>query len=220
MSELYTVTAARVEPGIVVSQGCIVLGQVGRSRREVRIPVPPELVRDGRVHRATLVSRGGRVEIIPEEPGSTGVVLRIRAEGCYTKYTTSSIRLGAGLTEIVYGVTAWGDAGNLGTHRDALIGWRPTALAAAIVTFAGGRRKGYGARLVVVAPSPAPELPPVALYDLPDEGDLPLTAALDPAQLVDGGRLDRVLAALPAEHAYAGRIAALRARSETARAAW
>jgi len=143
MAHLFTATRTGLSAGLEVRGGVVVLGESGRSRREVRVAADPGL--GSRPVVAGVVRRGDVVSLTPGEPGDA-VVVRVRTEEAYTRGCPGRLRLGGGWTLLTEGLTAWGGAGRLGVMPDALLAVRGDAEGVVQVTFSGGRSKGGGVR--------------------------------------------------------------------------
>lgn len=174
MANCFTARAGRMDTGIAWSEThgvvSLVLGETGRSRRRVDLPVvltegaPFDTNYDGHrrpvLFNATVVGRPPVLHEVVEEPEDGAVLVRIDTEGTYTRGNPGSLDHGSGegdalwcsgaVKEVARGQRAWGDAGNLGTMPDVLLLLRPGALVRVI--FSGGRSKGFGLRFVWYRP--------------------------------------------------------------------
>ena len=178
MALLYTATTGGLTPGLGIMEGKLTLGETGRQRRRVDIPATI----DRYVDVASVVQSGLNWRI--EAGASTNsAVVRVRTEVVYTRGAPGGLTLGGQWAELARGFHAWGDAGNLGSMPDALIGIREGQTGVCKVTFSGGRSKGCGVRwlfstdrgadwptvgMIDCHPSAHPALRPGAVL-LPDE---------------------------------------------------
>ncbi len=147
----YTATAAGVAPGITLTPQSsppgvqsVSLGEVGRARRLTLVPVLGARIDGGRLG---LGGATKRPSIEAFQPGDA-VLARVKTDQTYTRGCPGSLgALKGAAAEVARGLTAWGDAGGLGSHPDVLLAMRPGSAVA--VTFSGGRRKGAGRRILV-----------------------------------------------------------------------
>lgn len=154
MAKFYTLSVSGLVEGFLTqtspTHGCPVveLGEAGRSRRLVRVAVFaavtvfPGMSSSGCVFCGSLVG-GPSPRIEPGEPGNA-IAVRIRTACTYTRGCPGRLTLAGGWASVAEGVTAWGGAGRVGTHPDAIIATREEG--AARIVFSGGRPKGAGTR--------------------------------------------------------------------------
>ncbi len=145
MDNCFTATARGIVAGITLTTPTTLdLGEAGRSRRLVRVPVEGARVDAGRVVEAGATRRPSLVA--PKDDGL--MVVRVKTDKVYTRGCPGKIGAPCGAMGVIAeGLTAWGDAGGLGSHPDVLLAMRPGS--AIVITFSGGRGKGQGVRLLV-----------------------------------------------------------------------
>lgn len=190
MSRFFTARAGGVEPGVALhskAAGTVRLGEAGRSRRAVDITVDPAVVVgsgwESVVVAGALIAKGGAVRI-EAGPEGTAIAVRARTDVVYTRGCPGRIEQSpvAPWATVAEGVTAWGDAGGLGTHPDALlVADRP---ACAVVVFSGGRGKGQGARLLLALERDGRLRPVLVDLDENAQPELRPSAVLTAAEIV------------------------------------
>lgn len=185
MAHLVTATRTGITGWVETSGGQLVLGQTGRSRREVRVAVDPSL--GDRPEVGAVVRQGDRVSLVPGRAGDA-VVVRVRTEAAYTRGCPGRIRVGPGWSLVAEGLTAWGGAGNLGVMPDVLLAVRGDAEGVCQLTFSGGRRKGGGTRWLVAVQRGC-DWPSVLLIDCHPDA----VPDLRPAAVLLEGEAARVL---------------------------
>lgn len=153
---LYTATSRGLVPGIEIdhSTSCVRLGESGRERVEVWIPVAAGIERENvagriRIGLAAVRMSGPYPSFVEYRPGTPEMV-RVRTESVYTRGSPGSLCLLGAARQVAAGAHAWGDAGRVGSHPDALIEMPPGSAVRAV--FSGGRGKGQGARWILTPP--------------------------------------------------------------------
>lgn len=101
--------------GIECRNGQIVLGQSGRGRKQVTVPVPTGAEIADRIE--TTDSWTGRVVALDSQSG--GVLVRIPDQSGFRGGW--SAKLGPGVTRIAAGFCAQGDAGRMGGGEDLIV---------------------------------------------------------------------------------------------------
>jgi hypothetical protein len=204
MALLYTATASGLTLGFSrIYENKLTLGDTGRQRR--RIDIPASIDRYADVGAVVKSGLNWRIEAGTEK---NSAVVHVKTEAAYTRGAPGGITLGGQWVELVRGMHAWGDAGNLGAMPDVLVGIRAEQTGVCRITFSGGRNKGYGVRwlcatdrgadwptvtMVDCHPSAHPALRPAAVL-LPDELD-EVREAMLAHQMSDDAR-EHVLAAM------------------------
>ena len=185
MAHLMTATRTGLQYGVQVHNNILTLGQSGRARREIRIPVDPSMGRQPEVGSVTV--SGNRLQIGPGE-AKDAVVVRVRTEAIYTRGCPGTITLGKGWNILAQGFTAWGDAGGLGSMPDSLLAVRGDVEGVCRIVFSGGRGRVSGGRWLVALQRGC-EWPSVVMIDCHEDA-LP---ALRPAEVLIDDEPQRVL---------------------------
>lgn len=142
----WTASAAGVWAGILTdgdgALAPVVLGEEGRSRRKLvlgtRDVAPGDRI-PGALGMAGFDLAGQRfVRWQTDDPE----FVRVRTDARYRKGTTSDLQVFGAAKILAKGLTAWGDAGRLGVHPDALLALRKGS--AVFVQFTGDRIDGGG----------------------------------------------------------------------------
>ena len=203
----FTATSRGIATGITSTPTHIDLGETGRSRRLVRVPVEGAQMESGRIVAAGATRQPSLVAPKAGDPA----IVRVKTDQVYTRGCPGNLGSPCGAMGIVaQGLTAWGDAGNLGSHPDVLVAMRPGS--AVVVTFAGGRGKGAGIRVLAF---PTGFSAPV-LIDLGAEDMIPSRPELDAATVLGtAAAFDEVIALVKSgDPAAVNTLARLQARRD------